>query len=188
MGQPKQLLSWDGQTLIEYQLTKLRELGHPVCVVLGAKAEKIGWDIKKHNVKIVINENWKNGMGTSVSAGINQVLSDFPQSEAVLYTLIDQPLVTINHLQKLMDSFTPGQEQIVASRSENGWLGVPALYDAVYFTELSNLDGEHGAKSIIKKYISKVIPVEAGDMLEDMDTMESYHRLLTKYSHQNLSY
>ncbi len=187
MGQPKQLLPWGKQTLIEYQVEKLRQTGNPVYVVLGSSSEQILPLLKKYPVKVVLNPKWKEGMGTTVAAGIKQVLADLPNTDAVIYTLIDQPLVTAAHLQKLTDSFTPGQEQIVASFSVKGWLGVPALYDAFYFPELSNLNGEHGAKSLIKKYDPKVIRVDANDLLDDMDTVESYQRLLTKYLNFYLS-
>jgi len=188
MGRPKQLLPWGDLTLIEYQVEKLLQIGNPVYVVLGSLSEQILPYLKKYPVNVVINPDWEKGMGTSVAAGIKQVLSDEPKTNGVLYSLIDQPLVTVVHLQKLIDTFTSGQEQIIASLSENGWLGVPALFDACYFPELQQLNSVQGAKMLIKKYASKVISVEAGDILEDMDTLESYQRLLMKSSRQNLSY
>lgn len=188
MGQPKQLLPWGEQTLIEFQVEKLVTGGNPVYVVLGSSSEQIFPLLKKYPVNVVINPDWEKGMGTSVAAGIKQVLTDLPTTRAVIYTLIDQPLVTITYLQKIVDTFTSGQKQIIASLSENDWLGVPALFDACYFPELQQLNGVQGAKMLIKKYASKVISVEAGDILEDMDTIESYNRLLMKSSRQNLSY
>ena len=181
MGQPKQLLPWGKQTLIEYQVEKLLAIENPVYVVLGSSEQKILPVIKKYPVQVVINSEWKNGMGTSVSAGMKQVLMDLPNAKAVICTLIDQPLVTAAHLQKLIDSFTSCQEQIVASFSENGWLGVPALFDRYYFEELSILNGEQGAKKIIRKYSSKVVPVNAGDLVDDVDTPENYQCVLRRY-------
>ena len=181
MGQPKQLLSWGDQTLIGYQVKKLLGIGNPVYVVLGSSSEQILPLLKKYLITIVNNLDWKNGMGTSVSAGLKQVLMDLPNAKAVICTLIDQPLVTAAHLQKLIDSFTSGQEQIIASRSESGWLGVPALFDRYYFEELSLLNGEQGAKKVIRKYSSKVVPVNAGDLVDDIDTTENYQRILRRY-------
>lgn len=181
MRRPKQLLPWDEVTLIEFQLKKLSKLNYPVYVVLGSAADEILQHITNYEVRIVINENWKSGMGTSVSAGMHQVFADLPKSKAVMYALIDQPLVSTLHLQKLIDSFVPGQEQIVVSRSEDGWLGVPALYDSTYFSELEKLTGESGAKTLIKKYPEKVLAIDAGDSLKDMDTQDSYKKLLEEF-------
>jgi len=180
MGQPKQLLPWGEQTLIEFQVKKLLKLGNPVYVVLGSSSDQILPLLSKYRVNVVLNTKWEDGMGTSVAAGIKQVLSDLPNSTAVIYTLIDQPLVSVAHLQKLIDSFTPGHEQIIASYSENGWLGVPALYDVVYSPELLSVKGKHGAKSIIKEYFHKVIRIKAGEELEDMDTPEKYRQMLER--------
>ncbi len=182
MGQAKQLLAWGKQTLIEFQLEKLLQTGNPVIVVLGSSAEQIIPVVKKYSVSIVINENWESGMGTSVAAGASKVLSDFPDANSVLYTLIDQPLITVAHLQNLVGKFSPGQQQIIASQSKKGWLGVPALYDAFYFRELSELTGEQGAKTLIKKYSRNVISLDAGELLEDMDTIDKYHQLFARFS------
>lgn len=182
MGQAKQLLSWGKTTLIEFQVNKLLQIGHPLYVVLGSDAEKIVPVIKNYPLEIVINPDWKTGMGSSIAVGIKNVLEDFPFSKAVLFSLIDQPMVSAAHFQKLISIFKAGRKQIIASNSENGWLGVPTLFDGCYFEELKNLSSEQGAKTIIKKNRSKVISVDAGDMLEDMDSPESYRRLLEKFN------
>ncbi len=180
MGQPKQLLPWRNTTLIEFQIQKLLQIGNPLIIVLGSSASKIIPLIKKYPVKVVVNTNWETGIGGSVATGMQKVVAEFPSAKAVLFSLIDQPLVSLEHIQKLLLNFNSGNQQIIASQAKNGWLGVPALYDACYFDELQKLSGEQGAKTIIKKYSLKVIPVDAGEALEDMDTPESYCRMSEK--------
>ncbi|WP_167615147.1 nucleotidyltransferase family protein [Maribellus sediminis] len=181
MGQAKQLLRWGEVTLIEHQLQILQKLGHPIIVVLGANAEKIIPVIDKYNVTFVINSNWESGMGSSVATGMEKLLADFPSSSAVLFTLVDQPLMSVAHLQKLIDSFSFGTSSIIASRSDEGWEGVPAVFDRNYFDELGKLNGKQGAKSILMKYRDKVQFIEAGRILRDMDSMEAYQKLLAEY-------
>ena len=181
MGQAKQLLEWGGKTLIEFQAEKLLKLKKAVYVVLGSSNEEILPILENYPIKVIVNSAWKNGMGTSVAAGIEKVLQENPDVNAVVYSLIDQPLVSTDHIQKLMDAFTPNQQQIIASRSENGWLGVPALFDASYFNELRMLKQDSGAKTIIKKHLSKVTSVDAGNLLEDIDTPEKYLELRKNY-------
>jgi len=176
MGQPKQLLPWGDKTLIEFQVEKLLQLQNPVIVVLGSGAEKISPLLQKYAVQVVINSDWEKGMGTSVAAGMKQIQS----AKAALFALVDQPFVTVNHLRNMIDAFQPEKEKIVVSRSQNGWLGVPALFDPVYFEELKNLKGAQGAKTVIKKYTKKLVLVNAGDQLEDMDTPEKYQEMLQK--------
>lgn len=185
MGQPKQLLSWGKQSLIEFQTEKLLKTGHPVIVVLGANLNRIVPVIEKLDIKIVYNQQWESGMGSSISAGIHKLNEDFPDACGALITLIDQPLVTSEHLQNMCSGFQPGNKQIMVSQSTSGWKGVPTLFDRFYFDELKNLKGEEGAKMITQKYPESIISVECGNQLEDMDTPENYRRMLENWQKSN---
>ena len=110
------------------------------------------------------------------------LLDNFPSSAAVLFTLVDQPLITAVHLQRLIDSFSSKTTSIVASKSKEGWEGVPAVFDQHYFEELRELNGKQGAKSILNKYRDQVQFIEADRILQDMDSPESYQKLLAEYS------
>ncbi|QIA07939.1 nucleotidyltransferase family protein [Draconibacterium halophilum] len=177
MGQPKQLLPWGEQTLIEHQVNILLTTGHPVVVVLGSCAEGIIPKLKDLPIKFTMNENWEKGMGTSIAAGIKFVEQLYPNCKGVLITLIDQPLVTTTHLNKLSETFEPEKQEIIVSQSESGWQGVPVLFDRCYFDELSKLNGKQGAKTVFRYYSQHVNAIQCGDILEDMDTPEQYNAL-----------
>lgn len=181
MGQPKQLLPWGNTTLIEHQIIKLVETGNSVCVVLGCNSKLIIPVIEKFNITITINDKWNEGMGSTISHGINQIIRTFTDADAVLIALSDQPLVPASYFEKIISSFSPASEQILISQSGSGWSGVPAIFDKFYYKELSELNGNEGAKKIISRYPEKVTSMDAGEMLEDIDTPESYKILLSKY-------
>lgn len=182
MGMPKPLLQWGSKTLIEHQLLTLIKTGNPLVVVLGAAYQRVEPVVKEYNLSVVFNPNWEQGMGTSIAAGVAEVSKSYPAAEGVLIALIDQPLVTDSHYSALINAFQAGRQQIVASYSEQGWLGVPALYDRHYFEELMLLNAGAGAKQIIKKYPNKVIRVDAGALLDDMDTPEKYLHMVNKFA------
>lgn len=181
MGQAKQLLPWGNQTLIEHQIHILQKTGNPVVVILGANAELIVPIIEKTGVAIIFNPNWETGMGSSISAGIAAITENFPAAEGVLITLLDQPFVTADHLGKMLRNFSRGKQQIVVSKADSGWMGVPALFDCFYFEELERLCGNEGAKTVIKQYTENALPLECRNILEDLDTPEKYEQLLKKY-------
>ncbi len=181
MGQPKPLLSWGNQTLIEHQIGTLLQTGQPVVVVLGAYSEDILPVIEKLPVTIVINEKWSEGMGTSISFGVNAIRENLANADGVLISLIDQPLITLQHFNAMIKKFEPDKNQIVTSKSAEGWIGVPALFDSCYFNVLRALKGEEGAKKIIQKEIQHVKGVEAGNLLADMDTPDSYQNLKRQF-------
>ncbi|MDD2303563.1 MAG: nucleotidyltransferase family protein [Prolixibacteraceae bacterium] len=181
MGQPKQLLPWGNRTLIEHQILTLLETDNPINVVLGSNSDLVIPVIEKYSVNIFTNTDWKSGMGSSISFGISQTKDRFTDVSGVLITLLDQPLITTAYIEKMLASFQPGSQQILVSHSDSGWTGVPVLFDACYFNELTELRDDEGAKKIIKRHDENLILVDGGELLEDMDTMETYQQLLKKY-------
>src|ERR1700741_3333556 len=72
MGTPKQLLHLDGRSLLQHVLDNVRHSDvRDIVVVLGASAEAIQREIDLHDVRVVLNENYQQGMGTSLKAGIS---------------------------------------------------------------------------------------------------------------------
>lgn len=183
MGSPKPLLSWGSQKLIEYQINKLLATEQKVCVVLGAYASEIKPIIEHLPITIVINNQWEQGMGTSIAVGVAEVKKRIPNAEAVLISTIDQPMVTTDYLLEIIQIFEKNTSQIIVSESNKGWKGVPVLFDRYFFDELEVLGGDKGAKSIINK--SNVLSIHAGDLLEDMDTPEIYNKLLKRFNLQS---
>jgi molybdenum cofactor cytidylyltransferase len=181
MGQPKQLLPWGEQTLIEHQIQTLLKTDNPVNIVIGSHSNLILPVIEKFQVNIFINKDWESGMGSSISFGILQMIRKFPEAEGVLITLLDQPLLTTSYIEKMLGAFLPGTQQILVSHSASGWTGVPVLFDQCYFKELSGLKNDEGAKKIVKHHEENVILLDGGELLADMDTPETYQQLLNKY-------
>jgi molybdenum cofactor cytidylyltransferase len=181
MGQPKQLLPWGEQTLIEHQIQTLLQTGNPVNVVIGSNSDLILPIIEKYPENIFINADWELGMGSSISFGIRQIIQKFPEAEGVLIMLLDQPLLTTSYLKKMLSAFLHGTQQILVSHSASGWTGVPVLFDKCYFKELAELSNEEGAKKIVKRHEEKVILLDGGGLLADMDTPETYQQLLKIY-------
>jgi len=181
MGQAKQLLPWGEQALIEHQIQTLLKTDHPVNVIIGSNFEIVLPVIEQLPVNIVINSDWESGMGSSISFGICQIIQKFPESDGVLITLLDQPLLTATYFQKMLGAFQSGSQQILVSQSSSGWTGVPVLFDQCYFKELTGLKNDEGAKKIVKRHEKKVILLDGGELLVDMDTMQTYQQLLGKY-------
>lgn len=174
LGQPKQLLPWGEKTLIEHQLNTLAETGEPVILVLGANAGQIRSSIQKTGAKIVVNHLWESGMASSIACGIMTLQNYYPDANGTLIALVDQPLVPLSHYMALLNTFQEGNRQIIASTSQEGWLGVPVIFDQCYFGELKNLQGEKGAKTLIQKYATQIKALECNAIIKDIDTWETY--------------
>ncbi|MGV0106717.1 4-diphosphocytidyl-2C-methyl-D-erythritol synthase [Nostoc sp. DSM 114160] len=179
MGTPKQLLLYQGRSLLQYIIDMaIASVCQPVVVVLGANAEQIHPQIKQLPVKVVKNSDWVCGMSTSIKSGI-ELLNNLPQKiEAVVITLCDQPFVSTQIINQLVDTYYSTKKPIVACKYGDT-LGVPALFSQTFFSELATLKETSGAKKVINHNLNEVfsIPFPLGDI--DIDTPKDYEQLLS---------
>lgn len=178
MGSPKQLLKWGANSLLSHAVnTALEVKPSEVIVVLGANHDSIEKEIKQFPVTILKNENWNEGLGSSIACAAKYVKALKPKTEGLLITLADQPLIDTPFLKRIIQNFYENQIQIVATSYENGKIGVPVLFDACYFEELSKLSDDNGAKYLLKKYKSSVKSLELQHENLDIDSKENYEFL-----------
>jgi molybdenum cofactor cytidylyltransferase len=99
-----------------------------------------------------------------------------PQAEAAILMVADQPFVTTELLNNLMDVNRKEQRSIVASKYGTTF-GTPVLFVKRFFSELLELAGDAGAKSLVRKYMNEAafVPFPKGAI--DIDTMEDYKSL-----------
>jgi len=112
-------------------------------------------------------------MSSSIRTGVNALGQNV---EAVVITLCDQPFVSVQVINQLVEAYRLTFKAIIASEYADT-LGVPALFHHTFFSKLANLKQGKGAKQIIKKYINQVtsIPFLQGKI--DIDTPDDYEQL-----------
>jgi molybdenum cofactor cytidylyltransferase len=136
-------------------------------------------------VKIIHNENWDSGIGSSIKLGLSSLIKSDQNLKAVLYLVADQPYVNSLHLETLIRTF---QEtgRISASNYANA-PGVPVLFPDKYFKQLLTLSNEQGAKKIIMDNLDDVALIEFPQGIIDIDTPEDYQRFLNDQKKTNCS-
>lgn len=178
MGTPKQLLPYQGQTLIEHILNMtVASIGQPVIVVLGANADQIKPKLIGMEIRMVDNPNWRSGMSTSIRVGLEALKAEAPNLTGVLFTVCDQPLISTSFINRLVHHFQSSDHLIVASEYA-GVLGVPALFDRTLIPELLTLKQDVGAKSLIQRYRQETLGVPNPQGQWDIDTPTDYKQLL----------
>lgn len=174
LGRPKQLLRWQGRTLLENAIDKARAvLGKRVIVVLGAHAEDIHAAIDLDSVKTVTNPDWQAGLASSIRAGIEALPAS---AQAVLILLCDQPLIGPEHLAKLLGAWQSEPELIVASQYHLS-AGVPAVFPSAYFERLRSLTGDKGAKPLLREFDPYVLKIPLAEAGLDIDTPTDFEQL-----------
>ncbi|MFD2144678.1 nucleotidyltransferase family protein [Mucilaginibacter antarcticus] len=177
LGFPKQTLLYKGKTLLELAIEAgIKSRCHEVMVVLGANADTIEPGIKQYNISILHNPDWANGMASSITTAMTEVMQN-PAIRSVVIMLCDQPFVT----RTLIDSLLFKQQQtgkhlIACTYSDT--VGVPALFTHRLFEQLLQLQGQEGAKKLITDHPDQVatIPFEKGGI--DIDTVADYEALI----------
>jgi molybdenum cofactor cytidylyltransferase len=181
MGCPKQTLEFQGMSLLKRAtLAALGAMCHPVVVVTGAHAELSRRELDQLDVREAFNPNWETGMGSSVRAGIERLISMDADVAAAVLLLCDQPHVTSRVVSSLLAAQqTTGQPVIASAYGES--FGVPALFSRALFTELTQLAGSSGAKEIIKRHASEAhfLPFPEGEV--DVDTPDDLSHLIAAH-------
>jgi molybdenum cofactor cytidylyltransferase len=176
MGTAKQLLRLDDRPLLQHVLDNVRASGvKEIVLVLGFAAEDIRREIDMQNVRVVVNESHRQGMGTSLKAGLSAVDS---QSAGALIVLADQPFVRPATLDLLMAEHHHSKAQIVIP-TYRGFRGNPVLLDRSVFAELMALDGDVGCRAIFGDHVEGIVKVGVDDagILLDIDRKSDFEAL-----------
>jgi len=173
MGKPKQLMPFGQSTILAQAIDNLAGSAvDEIIVVLGYRAEEITKTIATKPVKIAINPNYREGMSTAITAGLNLVAG---QSKAVMLALGDQPLVDSQTINRLIGQFYNHDKGIVIPTYQ-GKRGHPVIFAIKYKPELLELKGDIGAREIIKNHADDTleVAVDSEGIISDIDTRSDY--------------
>ena len=178
MGRPKQLLPYNGKSLLEHTVDTANDTdANPVIVVLGANATMLDKEINEKKVHITENTEWGEGMASSVRCGIKTLMQIAPYSDAAIIMVCDQPFVSPALLNELIAAQKNTGKAIVTSQYNNA-IGPPALFHKTVFPGLLELKGDAGARKIIEKRKTDVATVSFDKGEIDIDTEADYKALL----------
>jgi molybdenum cofactor cytidylyltransferase len=171
LGKPKQLLPWEGSTLLQHAVQVAGHLTPKPIVVLGAHLEKLEAVLDPSTVEIVHNTAWKEGIASSIRIGLQTAIKQQPQQ--VIFMVCDQPFVSAHLLEELLLAHQKTGKPIIAS-AYAGTVGIPALFQSAIFPQLLDLEGDTGAKKIIQQNsgLNWAVPFPMGHI--DIDSGEDF--------------
>ncbi|MEI8594197.1 nucleotidyltransferase family protein [Photobacterium sp. Hal280] len=150
----------------------------PVFVVTGRWHNEIAHAQKQGllaQVPLLYCSRWSQGLGRSIAHGTQMLASDF---DAIMITLADQVALSSQDFKRIAAFAAP--EHIVCARY-NDRRGVPALFPARCFSRLTQCEGEHGARHLLRSDIFPVHEIPLPHAADDIDTQEAFvgwrHRL-----------
>ncbi len=178
MGQAKQMMKYRGKTMLQWVIENVIELEVPVFVVLGANADQISPSMAGYPVEVVVNSNWIRGMGTSIGKGVEQASVLIKDLQGVTITLADQPAISSHHLMALKTSGAKFNRPVVTRYQ--GVLGVPAYFPRHYFNKLTRLEGDQGARTLIKDNAEEIQELPFDSAAIDIDTREDWQEFINR--------
>ncbi len=174
MGRPKQLLPLGGEAMVFHVARTVCQANFDqVMVITGAYDAEVKQAVQNLPLQVIHNEEWQQGQAMSVKKAV-RAISD--QEGAVVFFLADQPLVSVELINEIIEIYHQTKASIVMPRvfQKPGNPVLFALKD--WRTGLLQLAGDEGARQIIKKNQGLIHYLELVDeqIFFDVDTPEEY--------------
>ena len=181
MGTPKALLpDPDGRSFVARVVGTLQTAGlADIVVVAGVAFDElvaaINADGARPGVRVVRNPEPARGQLSSLLVGMDVVAAD---SEAVMVTLVDIPLVSVTTVRSIAAAWQARRAAIVRPAMGERH-GHPVIFDRRLFAALRAAPPGEGAKRVVRDYGGEVEDVAVNDegCLADVDTPEDYATL-----------
>ncbi|HVL50239.1 MAG TPA: nucleotidyltransferase family protein [Actinomycetota bacterium] len=176
LGQPKQLLDFEGRPLLQHAIDAMEGSGlYDVVLVLGHRAQEIAEAVQTGpGTRTVVNDDYEQGQATSLRTGL--AAAD-ERSDAAVVILGDQPAIDGLMVRTIVETYL-GTGSKVVQASFGGKPNHPTLFDRELWPELQAIEGDQGARQVLKKHPEWILRVEFGrELPSDLDTWEDYERL-----------
>jgi molybdenum cofactor cytidylyltransferase len=178
LGQPKQLVKLGGRPALHIVVTNAVALaGNAVTVVVGAQARDMTHLLAHSPASVIVNRTWEEGLSSSLRFGLASLP---PGCDAVLVLLGDQVGVTADDLKRLAAAWK-GEESLIAAAVYDQHVGVPAIFPRLCFSELADLRGDQGARTVLERNSYRLVRVPMSNAAIDLDTPEDLAMLTERF-------
>ncbi len=164
-GAQKQLVEFTGESLVRRACRVVRTAcGTRSLLVLGHNWQGV-LESSCHPY-FVINEDYRSGLGGSISAAARALRHT---ATGLLVTLADQVRVTSDDLERLLALHRKNPEGITIARYADT-VGPPVIFPAGAFGDLESQGGSQGAKSVIDSGRYPIATLDCDNARIDIDT------------------
>ena len=166
---------YKNKLLINHILSSLiRSKINKIILVLGYDANKIK-KISRKNKKIifVLNKNFKNGISSSIKAGLKKISKN---NKGFIIVHSDMPFVTKLNLNKIHKSILRKKYLVHALKFKNK-IGNPIGFDISLLNKFKKIKGDVGAKFMVKrlKKNTNFIKVRSNKIFKDFDLKKDFN-------------
>lgn len=178
MGGPKALLESRGRALVEHSLDAALDGGcAPALVVLGAAADRVRRRTDLRRARIVVNQGWREGMGSSLRAGLGALTASgdgegdggvIDTVDAALVLLVDQPFIGADAVRAVLGAWREGAR--LAAASYGGRRGHPVLLGREHWAAVARQAvGDAGARGYLASRARQLVLVPCDTLADPRD-------------------
>jgi len=169
LGQPKQLVMIDGETLLRRQCRMALEaqVGE-IVVILGCHADRCGAAIADLPVSTRLNEDWSEGLSSSIRIATQAAIAANAAGLLILHG--DQYRLTPDDLQKLHAAWSSFKRLSACRSRHEDYAGPPVILPSSCFNDVLNLQGDEGARRVLKAFApNSLVDVAIPHAVHDLD-------------------
>lgn len=173
-GSTKQLATLGGETLV-YRAARLARglCGERSLLVVGHEGSEVHRAARGQCQFLAVNERFSEGLASSLSLAA-RVLDG--AADAIVLLLADQPRVSLEHLEALVERWDGASRSVVATAYGTA-LGAPALLPVGLFPDIAELTGDRGARALFDAPDVEVRSVACEAAALDVDTPQDLEAL-----------
>lgn len=176
MGRPKMLLPWGEITVIQQVMLTFRNAGvQDILVVTGGARQEVEKLVEESGSRGVFNPEYANGeMLSSIQCGLMNL---WPQTQAALIGLGDQPQVQERNVRLICEAFEKQKSRLVVP-SYQMRRGHPWLLERSLWNEMLQMKRSRSPREFLHQHADEIqyVNVDDASILVDLDTPEDYQK------------
>jgi molybdenum cofactor cytidylyltransferase len=161
----KLLQPWPGAgTVVAASATAMLAALSKVVAVIGPEGEGVAAQLRALGCDVTECPDAADGMGVSLAHAVS-VADD---ADGWLIALGDMPRVSPSTIEALAEAVRQGSD--IAVPVMNGRRGNPAAFSRIHLSALLALDGDAGARNIVRSHPVREVEVSDPGIFQDIDT------------------
>ncbi|MBC3873301.1 nucleotidyltransferase family protein [Undibacterium flavidum] len=160
----------DGRNIVTTSATNLQQVLPHTIAVVARDADSVQDSLKMLDIPVVVCEDAPWGMSNSLRTGLQHLPIE---ADAFIIVLADMPFIRVETIQAIASSLAEGAQIVVPTFA--GQRGNPVGFAKKYSQELSQLEGDRGARQLLQSLPVTELIVDDPGILRDIDLPEDLH-------------
>jgi molybdenum cofactor cytidylyltransferase len=183
MGRPKLALPLAGRTVLEHVVAALGQAGvEPVLVVLGPHVADLAGPAREAGAVVLVLPEATPDMRATIEHGLAWLQEQYHPAPGDAWLLVpaDHPTLEPAVVRRLVEAWRQRPDCSIVVPTWQGRRGHPALIGWSHVAGLGGHPAGEGLNTYLRRHAEQTleVPVEAPNVVEDLDTPEDYERLL----------